>query len=645
MEGGNIMLKGLPIGYDDFKEIKQKNLYYVDKTDFIRELQVSGGKTTLFLRPRRFGKTLLLSALKYFYEDTGSEERNAEHRALFDGLKIMDAPAEYRSRMTSHPVINLTLQSTKQPDFGMAYDMIVYALAEEYSNHQSILPKLNPTDQDSYQRIMAKKASKSEYCLALLFLSKCLKSAYGKNAVILIDEYDVPLENAYFKGFYEEMIGFIRSFFESALKTNPYLEFAVITGCLRISKESIFTGLNNLKIVSVLNEQFGEYYGFTQAEVDDMLEYYELSSRREDLRLWFDGYNFGQANVYNPWSMINSLDALITNASFLLRPQWANTSSNEIVKSLVEGADRGARADIEKLTDGGAVEKPIHEEVTYSEITKSGDNLWNFLFFTGYLTLKGLRQQGVHLLAELCIPNMEVLYIYDTIIRDWFNGRMQGRDLSLLHKAILNGDTKKAVSAIQEILQESISFYDYAENYYHALLVGLLAKMPQHLVRSNRESGTGRLDIVLEPYNHQDTVIIIELKVTKEALKIKSKAKEALAQISSRHYEAEWRDEGYKKFLFYGIAFYKKNVYIVTENEYPIGKLPTTKKDSMYSEINCTLTEVDILNYVKENPTASCAEIARAIDKSIRTTQAALRSLKGKGLLTREGIRSGRWIL
>jgi hypothetical protein len=261
--------------------------------------------------------------------------------------------------------------------------------------------------------------------------------------------------------------------------------------------------------------------------------------------------------------MLCSVDALITNANFLLRPQWANTSSNEIVKTLVEGADSDARLEIEKLMHGGTVEKPIHEEIVYSEMKKSGNNLWNFLFFTGYLTLKGLRQEGVHLLAELCLPNQEVLYIYDTIIRTWSADRMQSRDLSPFHRAILTGDTSTAVKILRGILRETISFFDYRENYYHGFLSGLLAKMPQHLVRSNRESGTGRPDLVLVPDDCDETVVIIELKVSDIAPNLEAKAKEALQQIASRNYEAEWRDEGYTKFLHYGIAFCKKSVYMV----------------------------------------------------------------------------------
>jgi hypothetical protein len=643
------MIRKLPIGIEDYKEMIDYNYYYVDKTLLIRELLATRSKNNLFLRPRRFGKTLLLSTLKYFFEDTGNEERNTKNRALFAGMKIMDEPEEYRAGMTSFPVISLSLKSMKRGSYAGAVGKLILDVSWEFYRHRDLLSHIsNEVDIRLFNRFLNREGTDEEYSTSLQFLCRCLYEAYGKNVIILIDEYDVPLENAYFCGYYEEMISFIRSLFESALKTNPYLEFSVITGCMRISKESLFTGLNNLKVVSILNKSYGEYYGFVQEEVDEMLDYYGVTKRREDLRLWSDGFRFGRASVYNPWSVLSSVDDLKTDIDEFLKPQWANTSSNAIVKTLVEGADGEVRAEIEKLIAGETVEKPIHEEVTYSEMKKNGDNLWNFLFFTGYLTLKGLRQQGVHLWAELCIPNGEVLYIYETIINEWSNDKIQSRDLSSLHKAILTGDKKVVVKALQGIFQETISYFDYAENYYHGFLSGLMAKIPKYLVRSNRESGIGRTDIVLVPDDHDDSVVIIEFKVTKIAADIASKAAEALAQIASRNYMAEWREEGYKKFLLYGLAFYKKTVHIVSANESSLKKIQTDSKSSKnhakYGGVNCTLTEIAVLHFLKETPSAGYADIAGAIGKSTRTAQTLVRSLKGKGLLTREGTRSP-WIV
>jgi hypothetical protein len=444
------------------------------------------------------------------------------------------------------------------------------------------------------------------------------------------------------------MIGFIRSLFESALKTNPYLEFAVITGCLRISKESLFTGLNNLKVISLLNNNFGEYFGFVQEEGDEMLDYYGVAKRREDLKAWSDGFHFGRVSVYNPWSVLSSVDELKKYVDDFLKPQWANTSSNSIVKTLVEGADSETRADIEKLIAGGSVEKPIHEEITYSEMKKNGDNLWNFLFFTGYLTLKGLRQQGIHLLAELCLPNLEVLYIYVTIINDWLDDRSENRGLPILHKAIIRGDIEQVTSILQDSLLDTISFFDYRESYYHGFLAGLLSGTAKYSLRSNHESGSGRLDLALIPSNKTEAVIIIELKVCDDEDELELQAVAALSQIKDRNYQAEWRR--YSRFLLYGIAFCKKDVYIVTQSEQATlqkGKPPTVDKSrsnfALYSGINCTLAEINVLNFLKENPSATYDDIARATGKSTRTAQTLVRSLKSKRLLIRERARSGRW--
>jgi hypothetical protein len=403
----------------------------------------------------------------------------------------------------------------------------------------------------------------------------------------------------------------------------------------RFKGGSLFTGLNNLNVVSILEENYGEYFGFEQEEVDAMLDHYGVTKRREELRLWSDGFYFGTVSVYNPWSVLNSLKSLKKNSNAFLKPQWANTSSNEIVKTLVEGADREARADIEKLIAGGTVEKPIHEEVTYGEMTKNGDNLWNFLFFTGYLTLKGLRQQGVHLLAELCIPNLEVFYIYETIINDWFEDGMRTRDLSPFQQAVVGEEIAQMTEILQGALLDTISFYDYKESYYHAFLAGLLNGTAKYSLRSNRESGYGRPDIALIPDSKSRTVIIVEVKVCAEVDDLESKAAEALAQIKERNYQAEWRL--YSRFLLYGIAFYKKDVYIIAENkdsfEAQIAK-PTARKakGGLYGGVKCTATEIAVINFLKENPSATNPEIAGAIGKSVRTVQTALRSLKGKGL-------------
>jgi hypothetical protein len=325
--------KILPVGLEDYKEIVDGNYYYVDKTMLIRKLRDTGGKAYLFLRPRRFGKTLTLSMLKYFYEDTGNTEQNAVNRALFNDMKIMSEPASYRENMTAYPVISLTLKSAKKDTFQDAASAIKEAVASEYMRHNIVFERLsNKAYRDRWDRIVNLTGEPEEYATSLLFLSGRLYEAYGKKVVILIDEYDVPLETAYFRGYYEEMVSFIRSLFESALKTNPSLEFAVLTGCLRVSRESIFTGMNNLLILSVLDVCCGEYYGFTQDELDEMLCYFHRESRRDDLRRWYNGYMIGGQNVYNPWSTVNSVRDILQVEVAPLKPYWANTSSNDIVK-------------------------------------------------------------------------------------------------------------------------------------------------------------------------------------------------------------------------------------------------------------------------------------------------------------------------
>jgi hypothetical protein len=558
-----VRTKILPIGLEDYKDIIDGNHYYVDKTMLIRKLRDSGGKAHLFLRPRRFGKTLTLSMLKYFYEDTGSAEQNAANRELFDGMKIMGEPDSYRESMTAYPVISLTLKSAKQNTFQGALSVLKETVASEFKRHNAIYGKLtDKSDQDRWNRVVSLKGELEEYATSLLFLSGLLYEVYGKRVVILIDEYDVPLESAYFKGYYDEMAGFIRSMFESALKTNPSLEFAVLTGCLRVSRESIFTGMNNLLIMSVLDKRFGEYYGFTQEEFDGILRYYQRESRKEDLRRWYNGYMIGSQRVYNPWSAVNSVREIIEDEAAPLRPYWANTSSNDIVRILVEKSGARGRGELEALLAGGTLIKPIREDITYADLTRPGDNLWNFMLFTGYLTALSVWQDGRNIMAELAIPNEEVISIYENKIREWFNDSVRQRDLSGFYKAVVDGGAQIAEEFLRDILGKTISYYDYAENYYHGILTGLFSGMETHIARSNRESGLGRPDIVLTPLNIWGTVVIIEIKICEKAMDMEKEAQAALEQIERQDYESEYRAEGFQSFVRYGAAFYKKNVVL-----------------------------------------------------------------------------------
>lgn len=556
--------KPLPIGVDDFAKLIGGNYYYVDKTLFIKELLDMKEEVNLFTRPRRFGKTLVLSMIRSFFENTGSEAENCRNRELFSGLNIMEQGEHYTRHMGQYPVISLSLKSGKQASFEYAFGCLREVIADEFDRHRVVCKALElREDREKYLAIAGRKGEMQDYLTALTFLSKCLFRYYGRKAVILIDEYDVPLENAYFSGFYEEMISFIRTLFESALKTNAYMEFALVTGCLRITKESIFTGLNNLKMISILSDSYGEHFGFVQREVDEILEYYDRSFAGEVMKEWYDGYRFGQADVYNPWSVINYVDALSQNTKALPGPYWANTSSNAIVRDLVENADVSVRGKLEDLIDGGAIEIPMHEEITYGDIHQSEDNLWNFLFFTGYLKRKSVRLEEETRYIGLAIPNVEVRYIYKNTILKWFDQMIGSKDLGKLYQAIEDGDTQVMEEEISKNLQETISFYDYAENYYHGFLAGLLKNMKRYRVISNRESGLGRPDIEIKSPSVRGLAVLIEIKTVKEFQAMRSGCQEAVDQIISRNYEEGLRKEGYDRIHSYGVCFYQKECMVI----------------------------------------------------------------------------------
>ncbi|WP_330588553.1 MULTISPECIES: AAA family ATPase [Eisenbergiella] len=359
------------------------------------------------------------------------------------------------------------------------------------------------------------------------------------------------------------MTDFIRSLFESALKTNPNLEFAVVTGCLRITKESIFTGLNNLKMVSILDIGYSEQFGFTQKEVDSMLQSYNITGRQEEVKAWYDGYMFGKTEVYNPWSILMYVDSLCQDKDTEPKPYWANTSSNSIIRELIEHADNTVKQEMETLIDGGTIEKPVHEEVTYEDIYNSADNLWNFLFFTGYLKKVEQRLEDVTTYLTLGIPNLEARYIYQNTILDWFNTRIRQKEFTRLYKALQQKDTLRMEKEISQNLMETISFYDYREDYYHGFLGGLLKMMEGYTVKSNRESGRGRSDLLLLSAPYDGIAIIVEIKVSDTYAQLEEKALSALGQIEEKQYDAELRLEGYHTFIKYGISFYKKLCKVV----------------------------------------------------------------------------------
>ena len=561
------MKKALPVGVENFEDIVKSDYYYVDKTIFIKELLDLKGKVNLFTRPRRFGKTLNLSMLRYFFEDTGDMEMNSENKELFQGLKIMDAGESYTSQMGMYPVINLTLKSAKQEDFETAYYMMQTGIAAEFLRHRGMVEKgkekLSPKEYERYMDIAEERADEKEVRNSLQLFCRCMHEITGKNTVILIDEYDVPLENSYFRGFYDKMVGFIRSLFESALKTNDYLQFAVITGCLRISKENIFTGLNHLNIVSILDKKYSEHFGFTEPEVLQMMSYYNVESRISSMKEWYDGYLFGNTEVYNPWSVIKFLYDLYSDVNAFPRPYWINTSSNDIIKDLIAKADRETKRQIETLLRGETLDIQVHEEVTYGDMESRGEYLWNFLYFTGYLTKEEeyFKESSIYLKAR--IPNTEVKTIYQTTILGWMRQKIEKQDFRDLYRAMEDGNAEKMRDILGEQLFGTISFFDSAENFYHGFLAGILSQSENYLVKSNRESGNGRSDIMVKSPSLRGRAFILELKVSDHIDDLEADAKEALCQIYEKNYMEELRAEGYKRIDCYGISFYRKDCEVL----------------------------------------------------------------------------------
>lgn len=548
----------LPIGVDNFEKLRDRGYYYVDKTLFIKDLIDMHGEVNLFTRPRRFGKTLNMSMLRYFYE-ISDEDRSR----LFAGTKIMDAGEKYIEEMGQYPVISLSLKSMKQASYKSAFYCLKEDISREFNRHRNLSEGIETEEiRLKYHRFAAGTAEDDEYLTALKFLSECLYSFYGRKTVILIDEYDVPLENAYFNGFYDRMVVLIRSLFESALKTNDTLEFAVVTGCLRISKESIFTGLNNLNVVSIMDTTYAEHFGFTQSEVDQILKHYGLEKNHSAVKTWYDGYQFGDTEVYNPWSVISYVNSCYKDKNALLKPYWSNTSSNSIVRTLVERADLSVKQEIEALIEGKTITKPIHEDITYDDMDSTQDNLWNFLFFTGYLKKISEHQDGEEILVEMAIPNSEVRYIYKNTVLRWFEEKTKKKELSPLYESILDGDREKMAEILSENLMETISFYDYQESYYHGFLAGMLKNIGNYIVLSNRESGNGRPDIVLKYPSVRGKAVILEIKVARTYQELESKCDEALRQIDEQKYEEALRQEGYSNILKYGIAFYRKECMV-----------------------------------------------------------------------------------
>ena len=550
--------KPLPIGIEDFKEVIDSGYYFVDKTLMIKDLIVNKVKVGLFTRPRRFGKTLNMSMIQRFFEKT--DESNAY---LFDRLKISEYP-ECMQYQGQSPVISISLKSMKQGSYKDAFHMFKVLIAREYDRHKVILKsgKISDSERDLFHSILTQRAEDAFYLDSIKFLSDIMVKYYNKNVIILIDEYDVPLENAFYQGFYTDMVNLIRSVFESALKTNPSLDRAFLTGCLRVSKESIFTGLNNLDIFTIISPMFTDSFGFTPDEITDILKYYKLEDKANEIKDWYDGYLFSDTQIYNPWSTINHIKNLTVNPNYPCKPYWSNTSSNEIVKRLIEESNDRTKNAIEELINGTPVKAQIYEDITYGTIDVNSEYIWSFLLFTGYLKVTAYETIGDETYYEMVIPNTEVKSIYKNTIRAWFEKKINADSRTDILEAILKADAEKLEDLLCTWMVNTISCFDEQENYYHGFVTGLVSGFNGYMVVSNRESGNGRFDLVVKQRSDAEYAAILEFKIAKTYKEMSAKCDEALRQIEEKNYIAGLQDELYRNISKYGICFCKKRCQV-----------------------------------------------------------------------------------
>ena len=552
----------LPVGIEDFEEIRKEGFYYIDKTGLIRDLLNNWGKVNLFTRPRRFGKTLNMSMLKYFFE-IGAD------KSLFDGLAISQETALCEEYFGKFPVIFISLKGVDGLSFANARDMLWEIICKELRRMQCLLQddRLLQLDKESFVSLLTAEADDAVIQKSLSLLTELLYKYHGQKAILLIDEYDVPLDKAFQHGYYEEMVLLIRGLFGQALKTNEFLQFAVLTGCLRVSKESIFTGLNNFKILSITDIRFDEHFGFTGEEVNLLLKDYQLEAHLAETKEWYDGYRFGDANIYCPWDVISYADRLSVDPQAEPEAFWINTSGNDLVKRFINKADKTTQNEIERLIAGEAIEKKVRLDLTYNELDSSIDHLWSVLFTTGYLTQAGRAINGVY---QLVIPNREVREVFVLQIQEWFRERVADDKGAMREfcRAFLKGKADDIQKQLNIILNRMISVLDSKapdgkkENFYHGLLLGLLRSEADWLILSNAESGDGFSDILIEPED-PDAGIVIEVKYSSSIAGLDKACEEALKQIRERRYDERLRNDGRTDVLTYGIAFSRKRCKVV----------------------------------------------------------------------------------
>ena len=565
----------LPVGIDNFEKIRKSGFYYIDKTRLIEQLLQNWGEVNLFTRPRRFGKTLNMSMFKSFFE-IGTD------KSIFDGLYISQNTALCNEYMGKYPVVFISFKDVNGLTFDRAYDALVQIIGEIANGFSFLMnsDKLSKNEKEQYQGIIQIKDGKYHMSdgvviSSLKVLSQLLTKHYGKNTIFIIDEYDVPLDKAFQHGYYDEMVELIRGILGKVLKTNDYLQFAILTGCLRISKESIFTGINNFKVLSILDARFDEQFGFSDDEVKNLLADYGLASHFEEAKEWYDGYHFGNVDVYCPWDVINYVDNLVANPTARPQTYWINSSGNSLVRRLINIADSTTKDEVERLIAGEYIEKVVHLELTYNEIDKNIDNIWSVLFTTGYLTKVGEVKlpDSENYALKLVIPNKEVREVFILQIQEWFKEVVakDNDEIRVLSKAILEADTEKIQRQLNIIMDRMISILDtkardrQKENFYHGLLLGLLrGSNPNWLIKSNRESGDGFSDIIIKPED-PDSGIIIEVKYATSFQGLDNSCEDAMNQINTRRYDAVLREEGRCNIIKYGIAFHKKRCKVVSD--------------------------------------------------------------------------------
>ena len=552
-----MLTKKLPVGIEDFEEMRKQDFYYVDKTGLIVDLLAGWGKVNLFTRPRRFGKTLNMSMLKCFFE-IGTD------KSLFDGLRVSEEKELCEKYMGKYPVVFVSLKDVDGLTFEDAYDMLREIIRKECVRLQFLMDSdaLTDAEKEPMKRLLGNRPERVDIKNSLALLCSLLEKHYGQKPILLIDEYDVPLDKAYYHGYYPQMIDLIRAMFQAALKTNSSLFFAVLTGCLRVSKESIFTGLNNLKVCSISDVKFDEFFGFTDEEVRAMLSAYGLESHYDETREWYDGYRFGGQDVYCPWDVINYCDDLLSNPRQKPRAYWMNTSGNDMVRRLIDRSTNGTtQMEIERLIAGETITKTLNEQLTHNEVDASIENIWSLLYMTGYLTAVDYPDGNRY---ELRIPNREVRQIYMQQVLSWFNHKVESETdkLTNLYAAFETGDTETIKEILDEQLLDTVSFYDAHESFYHGFLLALLSTCANWNVSSNIETGKGRSDILV---SRKDRKIgfVVEVKDVKDEEKLDAACEAALRQIDERDYTAILRRFRVKEIHKYGIAFWDKECRVV----------------------------------------------------------------------------------